>query len=110
MMNIKAIIEMPKGTSYKYEVNKETGALRIDRQLNRCVPYNYGFVPDTMCSDGDPLDIFVISNEPINPLTEVEVSILGVFECTDNGVSDNKLISVLVGSNPRESDIDQYVE
>ena len=92
-----AIIEMPQGTTLKYEVNKHDGTLHLDRVLNQPVPYNYGFIPHTLCGDGDPLDVFVVGNIPIYPLTSVNVELLGVLHCTDNGEEDDKLIAMIMG-------------
>jgi inorganic pyrophosphatase len=99
---VNAIVEMPKGSSYKYEVNKEDGGLKLDRPLNQSIPFNYGFIPETLCQDGDPLDVFVLSHHPIPPLTKVEVNILGVLKCTDNGIEDDKLVASLVGEEGTE--------
>lgn len=94
---MKAIIEMPQGSVLKYEMDKDTGTLILDRVLNQPVPYNYGFVPFTLCGDGDPLDVFVIGNLPIYPLTAVKIEILGVLNCIDNGEEDDKLIAMIDG-------------
>ena len=94
---MKAIIEMPQGTTHKYEMDKDEGVLTLDRVLNQPVPYNYGFTPHTLCGDGDPLDVFVLGNAPIYPLTSVKVELLGVLHCTDNGEQDDKLIAMVVG-------------
>ena len=96
-MKLKAIVEMPKGSSYKYEVSKCTGKLVLDRVLNQRIPHNYGYFPDTLSSDGDPLDCFILSKYPIPPLTEVEIEVLGILKCKDNGVQDDKVYGVLVG-------------
>jgi inorganic pyrophosphatase len=96
-MLITAIIEMPQGTSLKYEVDKQTGQLLLDRPLNQSIPYNYGFIPKTLCGDGDPLDIFVVCDEPIYPLTKLNVEIVGALHCTDNGDLDDKIVAHLVG-------------
>src|ERR1700676_3263845 len=99
MKKIRAIVEMPMKSNYKYEVNKTTGALRLDRPISRSVPFNYGYIPHTVCLDVDPIDLFLVSRYPIPPLTEVDVQLVGVFKCTDNGVSDDKLIGTLGGEN-----------
>lgn len=96
-MKIKAIIEIPKDSRYKYEVSKFSGALQLDRPLNQAIPHNYGYIPDTICADADELDIFVISEHPIPSLTEVHVDILGVYRCRDGGVSDDKIVAILPG-------------
>jgi inorganic pyrophosphatase len=94
---VEAIVEMPSYTRYKYEQSKKDGVLVLDRVLSTIVPYNYGFIPGTLCDDGDPLDIFVVSNEPIPSLARVKVEIIGGFKCTDNGFRDDKLIGILIG-------------
>lgn len=96
-MELTAIIEIPAGSIHKYEKDKSTGELVLDRPLNQPVPHNYGFIPETLCDDGDPLDIFVLTDTPIYPLSRVKVSIIGVLKCIDNGQADDKLIATLVG-------------
>lgn len=96
-MSVNAIVEIPKGCNYKYEIHE--GELVVDRVLNQNVPYSYGYIPDTLCEDGDPLDIFIISRHPIHPTTKVAVYLMGVFECTDGGKQDDKLVGILVGES-----------
>src|SRR5262245_41045683 len=69
-----AVIEIPKGSTNKYELDKDTGLLRLDRVLYSAVHYpaDYGFIPRTFCDDGDPLDVLVLGQEPVFPLTVVE--------------------------------------
>lgn len=85
-------VEIPKGSNYKYELDKDSGYLVLDRVLIQHYPANYGFIPETLSDDGDELDIFVYSEAPINPLAKVKLNILGVIEVEDNGVNDEKLI------------------
>jgi len=94
---VTAIVEMPAGTSYKYEVDKADGRLFLDRPLNQKIPYSYGYIEGTTSKDGDPTDIFVVSGYPILPLSKVEVVLHGILYCDDNGVEDNKLIGLLAG-------------
>ena len=94
---LEAVIEIPKGSSYKYEVDKSSGRLTLDRPINQEIPFSYGFIPATLESDSDPIDIFVLSIYPIPPLTHVKVKIFGALKCKDNGFDDNKLLGVLVG-------------
>lgn len=96
-MVLTAIIEIPQGSYYKYEQDKVDGLLTLDRPLNQPIPYNYGYVPNTLCEDGDPLDIFVMTEDPIHPLTKVKAIPVAVLKCTDNGVSDDKIIAILEG-------------
>lgn len=93
---VNAIIEIPKGSRAKYELDKETGMLLLDRVLYSSVHYpaNYGFIPRTYCDDNDPLDIMVISQEQIYPLCIVPAKIIGVMRMIDNGEADDKLIAV----------------
>jgi inorganic pyrophosphatase len=93
-----AIIEIPKGSKNKYEMDKETGLLRLDRVLHSAVHYpaDYGFIPRTYCDDGDPLDILVLSQEPVFPLTIVEARAIGVMRMRDEKGIDDKIIAVSV--------------
>ncbi|MFT4250823.1 MAG: inorganic diphosphatase [Candidatus Woesearchaeota archaeon] len=94
---IQAIIEAPKNSSLKYEIDKETGMLRLDRALYSAVHYpgNYGFIPQTYWEDEDPLDVVVLHEQPIHPLTIVEVRPIGVMRMIDGGESDDKILAVL---------------
>lgn len=100
---MKAVIEIPKGSKYKYEVCKTTGVLVLDRVLHIPVPQNYGYIPFTLSEDGDPLDVFLISDEPIPPLTEVNIQVLGLIECVDTGQNDEKIIAVIENDKPCEN-------
>ena len=75
------VIEVPKGSKNKYELDKETGLLRLDRVLYSAVHYpaDYGFIPRTYCDDGDPLDVLVLGQEPVQPLTLVQARAIGVM-------------------------------
>lgn len=94
--NFTAVIEIPKGGKNKYELDKKTGFLRLDRVLYTSTHYpaNYGFIPRTYAEDGDPLDVLVICAEPINPLTLVQVYPIGVMRMLDSGRMDDKIIAV----------------
>jgi inorganic pyrophosphatase len=93
---IPAIIEIPTGSKVKYELDKASGLLLVDRILFSAVHYpaNYGFVPRTYCDDGDPLDILVLCQEPIQPLAVMRAKIIGVMKMRDDKGEDDKLISV----------------
>jgi inorganic pyrophosphatase len=93
-----AIIEIPKGSTNKYELDKETGLLRLDRVLFSAVyyPADYGFIPRTYCDDGDPLDVLVLGQEPVYPLTIVEARALGVMRMRDEKGVDDKVVAVSV--------------
>jgi len=92
------IIEIPKGSKNKYELDKETGLLKLDRVLYSAVHYpaDYGFIPRTFCDDGDPLDALVLSQEPVYPLTIVEARAIGVMELRDEKGEDDKIVAVSV--------------
>ena len=90
------IIEIPKGSKNKYELDKETGLLRLDRVLYSSVHYpaDYGFIPRTYCDDGDPLDALVLSQEPVYPLTIVKARAIGVMRMRDEKGIDDKIVAV----------------
>ena len=92
------VIEIPKGSKNKYELDKETGLLKLDRVLHSAVHYpaNYGFIPRTFCDDGDPLDALVLSQEPVYPLTLVEARAIGVMRMRDEKGIDDKIVAVSV--------------
>ena len=96
-----AVIEIPKGSSCKYEMDKHTGMLRLDRFLYTSTHYpeNYGFIPRTYADDGDPLDVLVLCDQPIYPMTLVQVYPIGVMRMIDSGALDDKIIAV-VASDP----------
>jgi inorganic pyrophosphatase len=92
------IIEIPNGSKNKYELDKETGLLRLDRVLYSAVHYpaDYGFIPRTFCDDGDPLDALVLGQEPVYPLTIVEARAIGVMRMRDEKGIDDKIVAVSV--------------
>src|SRR5574338_703296 len=92
------IIEIPKGSKNKYELDKETGLLRLDRTLYSAVyyPADYGFIPRSFCDDGDPLDALVLGQEPVYPLTIVEARAIGVMRMRDEKGIDDKIVAVSV--------------
>ena len=91
-----AVIEIEKGSKNKYEMDKETGALRLDRILYTSTHYpaNYGFLPRTWADDGDPLDVLVLCSECIRPLSLVECYPIGVIKMIDDGRFDEKIIAI----------------
>ena len=93
---IPAIIEIPTGSKVKYELDKKSGLLLVDRILFSAVHYpaNYGFVPRTYCDDGDPLDVLVLCSETIQPLAIMQAKIIGVMKMRDDKGEDDKLIAV----------------
>jgi inorganic pyrophosphatase len=92
------VIEIPKGSKNKYELDKETGLLRLDRVLYSAVHYpaDYGFIPRTFCDDGDPLDVLVLGQEPVYPLTIVEARAVGAMRMRDEKGIDDKIVAVSV--------------
>jgi inorganic pyrophosphatase len=99
------VIEVPMGSKNKYELDKETGLLKLDRVLYSAVHYpaNYGFIPRTFCEDGDPLDALVLGQEPVNPLTMMDARAIGVMRMRDEKGLDDKIIAVSV-KDPAVSD------
>jgi inorganic pyrophosphatase len=92
------VVEIPKGSKNKYELDKATGFLRLDRVLYSAVHYpaDYGFVPRTYCDDGDPLDVLVLGQEPVYPLTLVQARAVGLMRMRDDKGIDDKIIAVSV--------------
>lgn len=93
-----AVIEIPKGGKNKYEMDKETGMLKLDRVLftSTHYPANYGFIPRTYAKDGDPIDVLVLCSETILPMTLVECKPIGVLRMIDDNKNDEKIIAVPV--------------
>ena len=93
---VNGIIEIPKGSRAKYEIDKATGLLRLDRVIYSSFhyPVNYGFIPQTLGLDNDPLDILVISSQSIQPLCLVEATVIGNMQMIDTGDKDDKIIAV----------------
>jgi inorganic pyrophosphatase len=93
---VNAIIEIPKGSKAKYEIDKASGLIKLDRVLFSSVMYpaNYGFIPQTYCDDKDPLDILVLCSVDVYPLTIIEAKVIGVMHMVDQGEQDDKIIAV----------------
>lgn len=93
---INTIIEIPKGSENKYEIDKDTGLISLDRANYSAAsyPFDYGFVPQTLWEDNDPLDVVVLSTFPLHPGILVEVRPVAVMEMIDDGESDYKIIAV----------------
>ena len=91
-----AVIEITKGSKKKYELDKETGYIILDRILYTSTHYpaNYGFIPRTYGDDGDPLDVLLLCSEPLEPLTLVRAYPIGVISMIDNGRNDEKIIAI----------------
>ncbi len=94
-----AIVEIPMGSSIKYELDKRTGLLRMDRVLYSAVyyPANYGFIPQTFAEDDDPLDVLVFCQEALAPLTLVTARAIGLMTMIDGGKQDHKILAVATG-------------
>jgi len=105
------VIEVPMGSKNKYELDKETGLLKLDRVLYSAVHYpaNYGFIPRTYCEDGDPLDALVLGQEPVTPLTMMEARAIGVMRMRDEKGLDDKIIAVSV-KDPAFADYTDHVQ
>lgn len=93
---VNGIIEIPQNTRAKYELDKDSGLLMMDRVLYSAMyyPANYGFIPQTYCDDGDPLDIVVLSQIDIVPMCIVSAKVIGVMRMLDGGEADDKIIAV----------------
>ena len=91
-----AYIEIPKGSKVKYELDKESGLLKVDRILFSAVHYpaNYGFIPRTFCDDGDPLDVLVLCQEPVTPNCMMRARAIGLMQMRDDKGLDDKIIAV----------------
>jgi inorganic pyrophosphatase len=94
--HFRAVVEIPKGSKIKYEVDKTTGLLYLDRVLHSAVHYpaNYGFLPRTFCDDGDPLDVLVLGQEPVVPLCVLRARAIGVIGMRDEKGQDDKIIAI----------------
>jgi len=103
------VVEIPKGSKNKYELDKHTGLLRLDRTLYSAVHYpaDYGFVPQSFCDDGDPLDVLVLGQEPVFPLTIVEARAIGVMRMRDDKGIDDKILAISL-HDPSFADYTDY--
>jgi inorganic pyrophosphatase len=106
--DFQALIEIPLGSNVKYELDKATGLLRVDRIIHSAVfyPANYGFIPQTYAEDNDPLDVLVLCQEPVQPLALIKARAIGVMTMIDSGSNDDKIIAVAT-NDPEYSD---YIE
>jgi len=95
---VPVVVEIPKGSKLKYEIDKNTGLLMLDRVLYSSViyPANYGFIPQSHCDDGDPLDVLVLMQEPVVPLTIVRARAIGGLRMRDDKGEDDKIIAVAI--------------
>lgn len=106
-----AVVEIPMGSSVKYELDKKTGLLKLDRMLYSAVyyPANYGFIPQTYAEDDDPLDVLVMCQEPVAPLTLVQARAIGLMTMIDNGKKDHKILAVAM-HDPEYSQMREFEE
>ena len=93
---VNAIIEIPRGSRAKYEIDKESGLIKLDRVIYASMyyPLNYGFIPQTLGDDGDPLDIVVLTQVSVVPLCMIPSKVIGVMQMVDRGEADEKIIAV----------------
>ncbi|MCX8019017.1 MAG: inorganic diphosphatase [Chitinophagaceae bacterium] len=108
---VNAVIEIPKGERTKYEIDKATGLLKLDRVIYSSFhyPINYGIIPKTLGKDGDPLDILVLCSQPIRPLCLAEARVIGNMQMTDQGLKDDKIIAVAL-QDPSVNHIHQITQ
>ena len=108
---VRAVIEIGKGSKVKYELDKPSGLIKVDRVLMSSVHYpaNYGFIPRSYCDDKDPLDILVLGQEPVVPLSIMRAKPLGVMKMTDQGEADDKVIAVHA-DDPEYSEYDNLTD
>lgn len=103
---INVIVEIPRGVKNKYEIDKETGIIKLDRvnHTAQAYPFDYGFVPQTLWDDGDALDVVLLTTEALFPGLLVEARPVGIMHMIDAGEADEKIIAVPVG-DPRFKDV-----
>src|SRR6201981_1929703 len=102
------VIEIPSGSSVKYELDKASGLIRLDRVLYSAVyyPANYGFIPQTLAEDDDPLDMLVLCQETVVPLTIIYARAIGLMTMIDSGKKDHKIIAVAT----KDPEFNSYTE
>lgn len=107
----QAVIEIPRGSKVKYELDKASGMMRVDRVLYSSVvyPHNYGFIPRTLCEDEDPIDVLVLMQEPVVPNCIIRVKPIGVMPMMDHGEKDDKIIAVCA-DDPEYKDINDITD
>jgi inorganic pyrophosphatase len=106
--DFQAVIEIPLGSNVKYELDKASGLLRVDRIIHSAVyyPANYGFIPQTYAEDNDPLDVLVLCQEAVQPLALIKARAIGLMTMIDSGASDDKVIAVATN----DPEFSSYVE
>ena len=108
---VNALIEIPKGSKAKYEIDKKSGLIKLDRVIYASMyyPLNYGFIPQTMGEDNDPLDIVVLTQVSVVPLCLIPAKVIGVMQMVDRGDADDKIIAV-AEQDPSVNDIDDITD
>jgi inorganic pyrophosphatase len=108
---VSVVVEIPLDGTNKYEYDKRLNVFRLDRNLHSPVHYpgDYGFIPQTLAEDGDPLDILILGDSPTFPGCTFTVRPIGLFEMLDQGIPDEKVVAYATG-NPRFQDIDSYTQ
>jgi inorganic pyrophosphatase len=106
--DFQAVIEIPLGSNLKYELDKPTGLLKVDRVIHSAVfyPANYGFIPQTYAEDNDPLDVLVLCQEAVQPLALIKARAIGVMTMVDSGATDDKIIAVATN----DPEFNEYLE
>jgi inorganic pyrophosphatase len=106
--DFQAVIEIPLGSNLKYELDKPTGLLKVDRVIHSAVfyPANYGFIPQTYAEDNDPLDVLVLCQEAVQPLALIKARAIGVMTMVDGGATDDKIIAVATN----DPEFNEYLE
>ena len=106
--DFQAVIEIPLGSNVKYELDKPTGLLKVDRVIHSAVfyPANYGFIPQTYAEDNDPLDVLVLCQEAVQPLALIKARAIGVMTMVDSGATDDKIIAVATN----DPEFSEYLE
>ena len=106
--DFQAVIEIPLGSNVKYELDKASALLRVDRIIHSAVyyPANYGFIPQTYAEDDDPLDVLVLCQEAVQPLALIQARAIGLMTMVDSGASDDKVIAVATN----DPEFNNYVE
>jgi inorganic pyrophosphatase len=106
--DFQAVIEIPLGSNVKYELDKQSGLLKVDRIIHSAAfyPANYGFIPQTYAEDDDPLDVLVLCQEAVQPLALIQARAIGLMTMIDSGASDDKIIAVATN----DPEFNHYVE
>jgi inorganic pyrophosphatase len=107
-LEFNSIIEIPFGSSVKYELDKDSGLIKLDRVLYSAVyyPANYGFIPQTLAEDDDPLDVLVLCQEAVVPLTMIYARTIGLMTMIDSGKKDHKIVAVAT----KDPEFNSYTE